>query len=1264
MKYLITLLVIIINLTTFTLNGIEIQLTNIEREYLNQLGTIKMGVDPDWYPMEFVDNNGNYSGIIPEILLLLETRLNIKFERIPTKNWAETIKRSRDSEFPVIPALNKTEYRDSWLFFTDPIMVEPNVAVTHKDFPQITDIKKLEGATLATIHDNMVDEWARKDFPNLNIIYKDNELECLRAVAKGEADLAIRSQLMSAYFIRKEGFIDLKINNQIPGYANHIRMGVVKSEPLLVDILNKGLRSITYHEKESIINKFVYINTENPPNYSLIFTLFSLGALLTIILIYWNRKLKKLNKRIKAGEEKQRAILNAIPDGLSIADLNGVITYVSKESVKMWGYSQKSEILGKNILGFIHPAYHEKALTEIRLMLEGTYTGIGEYKMIKKNGKVFYTEANAELIKDSDGKPYALLFVSRDITEKMKTELKLKDAVKRYESIMSQSKTYNWEIDAKGLYTYISSNVKDILGYDKSEIIGKKYFYDLFPEDIKDEFKKEGFRIIKNKETISNFENPIVSKAGKKMWFLSSGLPKENEVGEVIGYQGSDTDITLRKNAEMRLEFKNKYQRMVAVISAQFIDVNLSNYQDKFRMMLKELGTLIRSSHTYILEFSNDKKYFEYTYEWCNNNEESAKKLIKHIDINSIPMITKIVNEKKMLFINDFDHLIVNSPEKTFFDRLKLKSVLWIPIIRSNIFFGYFGFDSTSQTLYLSEEDIELLNIISNIIGDVYIRNNIESEKNMVQESLREATIQAQQANKAKSEFLANMSHEIRTPLNGVIGFTELLMNTDLDPVQEQYAYHTNVSGQALLGIINDILDFSKIEAGKLELDIVETDILELIVHTADILKYHAEKKNIEFLLDIDPNLPSIILADPVRLKQVLINLINNAIKFTQKGEVELNVEFSAIDKKKGKFTFSVKDTGIGISLTQKEKLFSAFSQADSSITRRYGGTGLGLTISNLLVEKMGSKIEVESREGVGSNFYFTIITEYKVEAVSLNFEEKLSKRVLLVDDNENNRQIMERNLSHWKIDFTSVDSGRKAIDVLKNDENIDLAIFDYSMPGMDGIEAITEIRANLRNYAQMPIILLLNSSSEDDEIRRQIHELNIKHTLTKPIQANELREYINGIFSTKVPKNRKNSKSTKISKLDNKGIQRVLIAEDVSINLVLIKTMITQIIPECQVTSVVNGKEAVEKCSTETFDMILMDVQMPIMDGLQATKLIREFEKNINRKTPIIALTAGATKEETIRCLEAGMNDFITKPIDQDRLISILDQYLEDNLD
>jgi len=295
----------------------------------------------------------------------------------------------------------------------------------------------------------------------------------------------------------------------------------------------------------------------------------------------------------------------------------------------------------------------------------------------------------------------------------------------------------------------------------------------------------------------------------------------------------------------------------------------------------------------------------------------------------------------------------------------------------------------------------------------------------------------AEKASKAKSEFLANMSHEIRTPLNGVIGFSELLSNTDLTPLQEQYLKNTNTSAHSLMGIINDILDFSKIEAGKLELEKIRTDIIELIEDTSDIMRYQVSTKDIELLVNFNHDMPRYAIVDPIRLRQILVNLLNNAVKFTDKGEIELKVTFTKVKDNIGVFGFSVRDTGIGISNEQKKKLFKAFSQADSSTTRKFGGTGLGLTISNKLAKKMGGEIKLKSVPGKGTTFFFDITTEFDSGEKSAYSDLKHIKRILIVDDNDNNRMILEHTLKHWNIESISCDCGLSALNMIIKCRNL-----------------------------------------------------------------------------------------------------------------------------------------------------------------------------------------------------------------------------------
>ncbi|MBN2653083.1 MAG: response regulator [Spirochaetales bacterium] len=547
-----------------------------------------------------------------------------------------------------------------------------------------------------------------------------------------------------------------------------------------------------------------------------------------------------------------------------------------------------------------------------------------------------------------------------------------------------------------------------------------------------------------------------------------------------------------------------------------------------------------------------------------------------------------------------------------------------------------------------------------NIIGFQGVTRDI-SEKKRFEEQLEKAKDEAEQASKAKSEFLANMSHEIRTPLNGVIGFTDLLLQTPLTDTQRQYAENANVSGKILLGIINDILDFSKIEAGKLDLDILKTDLPRLMEDVVDVIKYQASVKGLELLLDVPLDIPKYAMLDPTRLKQVLLNLLNNAIKFTEFGEVELKLEYVDLGDSQGRFDFFVIDTGIGILPEQKDRLFKAFSQADTSTTRKYGGTGLGLIISNLLVEKMGGKILLDSEYGRGSTFYFSISTRCYDDLDSSEVEDLSDlpiNKVLIVDDNAHNRMILEHNFSHWGLDYKSCESGSDALEILRI-EKFDLLIIDYHMPGLDGLETIKHIRSDLHLTEKETPLIFLHSSSDDQSLRDECKSLGVNLNLVKPVKARELYSIIRGIKKkTAVVSNKKYSPAIVDIKILSDFEFNILIAEDVMMNMLLVKELVSGLLPHANLVLARSGVEAVDLAKKITLDFILMDIQMPELDGLEATRQIRALLEY--KDLPIIALTAGALSDQKDEAIESGMDDFISKPVTSDNLRKIFEKYLK----
>lgn len=804
-----------------------------------------------------------------------------------------------------------------------------------------------------------------------------------------------------------------------------------------------------------------------------------------------------------------------------------------------------------------------------------------------------------------------------DVTQRERVRKQLKNQQEQFQSMASNIQgtvfrykfTKNWR---KSVMLYASARIEDLTGIPASDFIGESAKAKLL--DLIDE--KDLLRLGAVMETSLQTGEPInidlifYSADGVFHYGQLKAKFSYNSEGELDYIDGSLFDITEQKQAENRLQ-ESEERLEVASNSA-----NLGMW-DTFP---QENVTVINHVYATMLGYEMS--------ELCAHDEKWAE--LKDGD----------KTWQSLIHPEDLDE-----HQAAIEDHIKHKTEIYRQELRLKHKDGHYEWILNVGKVFERNSDDKPLRI-----SGVHV--NISSSKQLEME-LGQARRRADSANQAKSNFLANMSHEIRTPMNAIIGMSHLALDTDLNPKQRNYISKVNRSAESLLGIINDILDFSKIEAGKLDVEFIPFSLDDVLNDVCNLVGFKAEDKGLELLFDFEANFPDILVGDPLRLGQVLTNLVNNAIKFTEKGEVVIGIKSFPTSGEKVGLRFSVTDSGIGMTQEQSSQLFIAFSQADSSITRKHGGTGLGLAICKNLVNLMGGEIDFTTQIDKGSQFFFELTfnveTKSTSEILPVNVE---NINVLVVDDNSSARQIFTNILSSFSIRSESVSSAQQALIALEN-HDYNLVLMDWKMPGIDGLSAIKMIQ---KTISEPPAVIMVTAFGKE-ELIEQAKGLEIAGVLTKPVTASNMFNTILRALGRDITKQSHTVNKREIVKLAHNALAgaHILVVEDNDLN----QELIVELLEKQRITSEIanNGQEAIDKLKESHFDGVLMDCQMPVMDGYTATRAIRSDLQFA--ELPILAMTANAMAGDKDKVLLAGMNAHIAKPIDVEQMFVVMAEWI-----
>ncbi len=1045
------------------------------------------------------------------------------------------------------------------------------------------------------------------DIHRINGVVRDITEQKRAENAVRESEEKLRSFMDSA----TEGFsiLDSDLNFADCNEAGAHMLGLERA-----DLIGKNITEVSpdvrqsgrYAEYRKVIRTgkpfFVDDLTFHPKlgNARLALRAFRVGSGLGIIITDITQR-KRMEEALRESEEKHRTLVEKSLQGLVVVQDHRVV-FANTAAAEITGYTVEEllSLAPEQVKLIVHAEDRSAAWKRFQDRLsDKPVSPRHEYRFHRKDGSLRWIEIYGALV-EYKGRP-ALQAAFIDITERKLAEQALRESEEKYSKLFHCSNDAIFIHDPEGNIIDVNQKVLDLFGYSKSEITSLK-IPELHPQE--DLPKSRWASDTVSKDGIVSFEINFKKKNGEV--FPAEVSSSLFEIGGKKVIQGVARDVTERKRAEEKLKSSEEMYRTLVKTSPDAVIV--TDLEGKITYVSQRAVELHGYSHP---EELLGKSAFELIAP--EDRERAGKKL------------EETLREE---VVRDLEYTFLTKEGTRFVAELNAALIK--------------DADGNPSAFIATTKDI--------------------TERKRAEQVLKRAKEQAEEANRLKSEFLANMSHEIRTPMNAVIGMTDITLETQLTGEQRDYLTTVKQSARALLELLNDILDLSKIEADKVEFETIDFDLRVAVEGVADTLARRASDKGLELACMIHHQVPSLLRGDPGRLRQVLMNLVGNAIKFTEKGEVVIGVELEEETEDAASLVFSVTDTGMGIPNGQLKKIFESFTQADGSTTRKYGGTGLGLSICRRLVELMGGRIGVESEPGQGSRFWFRVSIQKQKdleEEAPLVPPDVRGMRMLVVDDSRTNRTILAKMLGSFGCSAETAESGDVAIRALKRaahqEKLFDLVFLDMQMPGMDGEETLRAIKDD-PEIKNVTVVVLTSLGVRGDVAR--LEALGCAGYLLKPIKQSQLFDTIITVLSRKETAHagKRSGMVTRHTVAEQRRRRTsILLAEDNPMNQKLAVALLKR--AGYSVDAVENGKLAADAINRKSYDLVLMDVQMPQMDGFEATRVIRE-RKDDRRNTPIVAMTAHAMKGDRDRCLGVGMNDYISKPIEPQELLGAVKRW------